>query len=219
MKIIQLCLLGVFMAVSACSTFEYAPKKHPADSWSGIEPLQIPYDIRLNQFEKNNLVANPSFEAGREIEATTGDSSRIKGWQTVGRNVSWVDRESADFSAEEVNSGRHAVKIVRKKANELDEAEGVISDYIAVIPGNYYFSYQVKLQNVASNRYRLGVRLFDAVVRRRAISANVTVDIAKGGFIRMGLGGHAQLIRPGKMFQIRLLSRHINVAHKSIRQV
>jgi len=164
MKIIQLCLLGVFMAVSACSTFEYAPKKHPADSWSGIEPLQIPYDIRLNQFEKNNLVANPSFEAGREIEATTGDSSRIKGWQTVGRNVSWVDRESADFSAEEVNSGRHAVKIVRKKANELDEAEGVISDYIAVIPGNYYFSYHIKLKNITNNKKRLGVQLYDAVV-------------------------------------------------------
>ena len=56
------------------------------------------------------------------------------------------------------------LRLLRKKANELDEAEGVISDYIAVIPGNYYFSYHVKLKNITNNKSRLGVQLYDAVV-------------------------------------------------------
>lgn len=152
------------MVVNACSTTEYAQKKYHTDRWSSSEPLTIAYEIRQGQFERGNLVANPSFEENLAIKDTTGSASKIKGWEIVGRNVSWVDRDSADFTEEDVKSGRHAVKILRKKANELDEAEGIISDYIAVIPGNYYFSYNVKLKNISNNKYRLGVQLYDAVV-------------------------------------------------------
>jgi len=164
MRLTWFSLLCAFTILNACSIPERTQTKHPTAAWFSAEPLSIPYDIRLNQFEKNNLVANPSFEAGREIEATSGDAGRIKGWQMVGRNVRWVDHKSADFSAAEVNSGRRAVKILRKTASELDEAEGVVSDYIAVIPGNYYFSYHIKLKNITNNKKRLGVQLYDAVV-------------------------------------------------------
>ncbi len=149
------------MVVSACSTTEFAQKKYPATPQYGLETFSIPSDNRWNQFEKGNLVANPSFEDGRAAGET---ANRIKGWTSVGRNVQWVDRRLSDYTLEDVNSGRHAVRIIRKTANELDEAEGVISDYIAVIPGNYYFSYNIKLKYVASNKYRLGVQLHDAVV-------------------------------------------------------
>ena len=138
-------------------------KKYRTTLWSSSETLSIPYDVRLSQFEKDNLVVNPSFESGFTLKDTNGISDKIKGWEKVGRNVNWVDQESEDFTKEDVKSGRYAAKILRKKANELDEAEGVISDFIEVIPGNYYFSYHVKLKNVTSNKYRLGVQLYDAV--------------------------------------------------------
>ena len=150
--------------LNACSTIGPVQKKPRTAPWSGSEPLSISYDTRLSQFAKGNLVVNPSFEEGQSFQETTANVSRIKGWEMVGRNVNWVDRETADNTQQDVRSGRHAVKIIRKKANELDDAEGVISDYIQVIPGNYYFSYHIKLQNITSNKYRLGVKLYDAVV-------------------------------------------------------
>jgi len=164
MRLISIFLLCAFTILNACSTTDHALKEYPATPWSSLEPLSIPYDTRLSQFEKDNLVANPSFEEGFAFKDTVGNVRRIKGWEKVGRNASWVDHESANDTKEDVNSGRHAVKIIRKWANELDEAEGIISDYMAVIPGNYYFSYHVKLKNITSNKYRLGVQLYDAVV-------------------------------------------------------
>ena len=164
MKFVCLLILGCTLNLFfSCSTIEPIRKPDRTSEWSSSEPLSIPYTARLALFEKDNLVANPSFEEGFALNDATAKVNRIKGWEKVGRNVSWVDHESADFTEEDVNSGRRAVKILRKKANELDEAEGVISDYIAVIPGNYYFSYHVKLKNITSNKYRLGVQLYDAV--------------------------------------------------------
>jgi hypothetical protein len=163
MRLSRFSLLCAVLILNACSTTEHPRKEYPAAPWSSFEPLSSPYDTRQSQFEKGNLVVNPSFEDGWAVGDTAGDAGRINGWEKVGRNVRRVERESADPAQEGVASARHAVEIIRKRANELDEAEGIISDYIAVIPGNYYFSYQVKLQNVASNRYRRGVRLFDAV--------------------------------------------------------
>jgi hypothetical protein len=151
------------MVVIACSTTEQVQKRLSAAPLSSIAPLSIPYDTRLNQFEKGNLVANPSFEDGRSKGETSEAADRIKGWEKVGRNVQWVDAESPDYTFEDIKTGRYAVKIIRETANELDEAEGIISDYIELIAGNYYFSYNIKLKSVASNKNRLGVRLYDAV--------------------------------------------------------
>lgn len=152
------------MMLNACSTIGPVQKQPRTAPWIGSKPLSISYGARLSQFAKGNLVVNPSFEESSTFQDTTANVSRIKGWDMVGRNVDWIDRETADDTHQNVKSGRHAVKIIRKRANELDEAEGVISDYIQVIPGNYYFSYHVKLQNITSNKYRLGVQLYDAVV-------------------------------------------------------
>jgi len=161
MKHFRFILLCIFIVVCACTTTENTPKISPAAPWPSIQPLSLPYDTRLKQFAKGNLAANPSFEDGRPAGETV---NRIKSWTVVGRNVQWVDRRLSGYTLEEVNSGRHAVKILRKKANELDDAEGIISDYIAVIPGNYYFSYNIRLKNITNNKHRLGVQLYDAVV-------------------------------------------------------
>jgi hypothetical protein len=153
-----------FLVLNACSTIDYTQKKYNPRLWSSSDPFRIPYDIRLQQFEKGNLVKNHSFEQGSVVKGDPENTFLIKGWKTVGPNVKWVNTESERFTAEEVSDGKHAVKIVRKKANELDEAEGLTSDFISVIPGNYTFTYTIKLRNIVGNKYRLGVKLYDAVV-------------------------------------------------------
>ncbi|XPS90462.1 putative beta-N-acetylglucosaminidase [Desulfosarcina variabilis str. Montpellier] len=89
---------------------------------------------------------------------------RLTGWETVGDHIQWVDQNSASNASDAHQSGRRCINITRDKANEIDEAEGVISNYIPVIPGNYDFTYRVRLQNIVSNKRRLGVRLYDAIV-------------------------------------------------------
>ena len=126
MKFIWFSLLCAFMVVSACSTTEHSQKKYHTDGWSSSEPLSIPYAIRLGQFERDNLVANPSFEKGLPPIGTAETDIGIKSWDIIGQNVSWVDRESPNFTNEDVNTGRHAIKIIRETANELDEAEGYL---------------------------------------------------------------------------------------------
>ena len=119
---------------------------------------------RLKQFQRNNLVINSSFEDGRVVAGDAGNAFILRGWEKVGSGVKWVSQEFGSDAGKEANSGNHAVKIVRKLADELDEPEGVSSDYIPVIPGNYYFSYRIRLRDIANNKYRLGVQLYDAVV-------------------------------------------------------
>jgi len=117
MKFIWFSLLCVFMVVSACSTTEHSRKKYHANGWSSLEPLSIPYAIRLAQFGGDNLVANPSFEQGLPPIGTAETDIGIKSWDIVGQNVSWVDREFPSYTDEEVNTGRHAVKIIRETAD------------------------------------------------------------------------------------------------------
>ena len=163
MKFIWFLLFCAFTLLCSCSTIEHFSVTDRASEWSSSEPLNIPYSTRRARFEKGNLVVNPSFEQGSILRGTSGNESRIKGWQKVGENVHWTDTESANGTSNDANSGRRAVRISRKRANELDEAEGVLSDYIEVIPGNYYFSYHVRLKHIRGSKSRLGSRLQDAV--------------------------------------------------------
>jgi hypothetical protein len=141
-----------------------APTRAHASEWSSFDPLGIPYETRRQQLAKGNLVSNPSFEQdGMPVEGTTDPG--MPGWETVGTRVEWILQENG-AGADEVNSGRRAIKIHRPRAGELDPAEGVISGYIPVIPGNYDFTYAVRLEHVAGNRHRLGGRLGDAVTVR-----------------------------------------------------
>jgi hypothetical protein len=161
LKRVTAVLLSTSFLLGACSTVKHTQKANGGAPWSSLEPLSIPYEVRLAQFEKGNLVANPSFE---KSEPAAGGADDIQHWITVGRSVEWVDAASATYAREEVADGRHAVKIVRRSAGELDEAEGIISDYIPVIPGNYDFFYDVKLKNITGHKARLGFRLYDALV-------------------------------------------------------
>ena len=164
MKPVFLAIFCSILILNACSTIEKTQKTYRPSPWSTSNPLSIPYDTRLEQFEKGNLVINPSFENGSVIAGDPVNTFILEGWEKVGQNVEWVTQDSGLNAVREVNGGNHGVKIVRKKAAELDEAEGIISDYIPVIPGNYYFTYRIRLKGIVSNKYRLGVQLYDAVV-------------------------------------------------------
>ena len=165
MKTIPAFLFVCLLVLSACASFQ-PTQKDPAATWSSMDPLSIPGHIRRSQFEKGNLVQNSSFEKGRRENGETGAAFSLDGWSIVGKNVYWVELDAVPVDSEEVHSGRHAVKIVRRGAGELDTAEGLISDFIPVIPGNYDFYYHVKLKDIGGSRLRWGGRLGDAVTVR-----------------------------------------------------
>jgi hypothetical protein len=164
MKFTVLPLFSCIIILAACSTIEKPHKIPVVSAWSAANPSSIPYDVRSRQFAKRNLVTNPAFEDGRWLKNGSDDPFRLTGWETVGRHIQWVDRDSAPGVFDAQQSGRRCIKITRLKANEIDEAEGIISDYIQVIPGNYDFTYRVRLHNIVNNKHRLGVRLYDAIV-------------------------------------------------------
>lgn len=167
MKTLNLVIL--FWGIILCLLFSCKqPKKEipiPV-SWSGNEPLSIPFRIRLQKYHRANLIRNSSFESGRElIIDTTGATFRIDGWKKVGNNVEWVNvMIDSLYKADEAIDSLHSIKIQRTSIDETDESgEGIISDFIKVIPGNYSLSFYIKLENVCSSKERLGTKLYDAI--------------------------------------------------------
>jgi hypothetical protein len=135
-------------------------------SWSTESPLSIPYRTRFQRLEKKNLVRNHSFETGRTFKLDSIKTSFVlDGWLQVGPHVEWVDtRKDSLYTGDEALSGHRAVKITRRIAYETDQqGEGVISDFIKVIPGNYSLSFYTKLEDVKPVKRRLGIKMNDAV--------------------------------------------------------
>jgi hypothetical protein len=146
----------------AAMVLETAPAGASEPGWSASDPLSIPFEARLQQFAKGNLAANPSFEQTGGHAAEPDRDAAPPGWERVGARVEWIGQE-AGASPAEIHHGRRAIRIQRPRAGELDAAEGVLSDFLPVVPGNYDFTYAVRLRHVAGNRLRLGARLGDAV--------------------------------------------------------
>ena len=106
MKSVYLLFICYFLILNACSAVEKTQATYRRSSWSSSDPLSIPYSTRLQQFEKANLVINPSFENG---SVKTGDPAKaflLEGWETVGQNVEWVTPQSEPRAAAEVNAGQ-----------------------------------------------------------------------------------------------------------------
>ena len=164
MKPLLLPLLCPFLMLTACSSIEKTHIIYRLPSWSSSDPLSIPYETRLAQFKKGSLAPNASFEGGSASAGGPPATFKIESREKVGRNLLWVEQETVPGTVAEAGNGRHHIKIIRKKATELDEAEGVLSDYIPVIPGNHYFTYKVKLKDISSSRCRLGVKLHGTII-------------------------------------------------------
>ncbi len=164
LKIIHVFLIiGVFYSVIGCQRSEYI--EDVAKKWSAFETQSVPYRVRNNQFNKENLVVNSSFEEGKYFLKDSDDrSANIKGWARIGRSVEWIDTSLDIYSIYDASVGQHAIKVSRQHSNETDDlGEGVISDFIRVIPGNYSFTYDIRLENISPNAGRRGTRLYDAI--------------------------------------------------------
>ncbi len=134
--------------------------------WSSLDPASIPLRHRMNYANRENLVKNPSFEQGRIINVDSNTvSNNISGWTWIGNNVQWVSvGDSSNHSPEEVHSGVYAIKIQRGSADEtMGQGEGIISDFIRIIPGNYEFTFWIRLEDIHSYQERRGTRIDDAI--------------------------------------------------------
>lgn len=156
-------VLFFLMIIAGCIEREKAIRNQAL--WSSQDPITIPYHIRLNQLQKGNLVFNPSFETGKFFfEEGEDNAFFVRGWSRVGERVEWVDLSNPAWAKEEVSHGNHAIKIHREKSSEMEETgEGIISDFIKVIPGNYLFTFDIKLEDIHPNQSRLGTKLYDAI--------------------------------------------------------
>ncbi|MCU0539484.1 MAG: hypothetical protein MUF46_06295, partial [Desulfobacterales bacterium] len=147
-------LPAIAAALAAAGALAAAPCL--AAGGSGHGPLALPCEVRLAQQAKGNLAPNSSFER----MSPTGGMGEPHGWSRVGEQVEWVDRE-AGAGEDEVRHGRRAIKVHRATAGELDEAEGVMSDFIPVIPGTYDLTCDLRLKRIDPQRRRWGARLGD----------------------------------------------------------
>lgn len=133
--------------------------------WTSKDPIAIPFNARNNEQRLGNLVVNPSFETGKiYYEESNVKSYDINGWKKVGQNIQWVNSNNSEWSSEDVHHGNHAIKIERKHADETEiTGDGIISDFIKVIPGNYSLKLHLKLKNICPNQSRVGTKMYDAV--------------------------------------------------------
>ena len=155
-------LLMLLINTFACKEKE---QTHLAASWSSKDPITIPYSTRLNYLNLGNLVQNPSFESGKLLyHESSIKTFAINNWKHIGENTQWVNKQNRNNDSCEVFHGNHSIKIHRTKADETETiGEGVFSDYIKVIPGNYLLKMYLRLKNIKSHQERLGFKLYDAV--------------------------------------------------------
>ncbi len=155
----------VFSVIGFSCKRRDAGNNESGNIWSASQTLSVPLRIRKNQFERGNLVINSSFEEGKYfLEESIDKVPQIKGWNRTGPAVRWVDMKDSLYSEKEVADGSHAVKIIRDRADETDtDGDGILSDYIKVIPGNFLLNYDIKLKDIDPPEGRRGTRLFDAV--------------------------------------------------------
>lgn len=131
--------------------------------WSAFDPLSIPYDVRLAELEKENIVPNFSFEKGEEQENDSLVTNfKLEGWEVVGEKVEWTNSQSEAYTIDDASHENRAIKISRTSADVQEvnnQANGILSDYIEVIPGNYLFFFDVRLERVFPENKRLNSKI------------------------------------------------------------
>ena len=150
LKYLVVALLAVALSVQPAAV---------AAAWSAADPLSVPQAERLRWLRAGNLAPNPSFE-----ESSSGSEGfPVRGWSRAGERVEVVERAAPGPSPYEVSDGERAIRVRRPSAGESDTAEGVLSDFIPVVPGNYELTCDLRLESLTPPRQRLGARLGDAV--------------------------------------------------------
>lgn len=149
-----------FLAVIVCAScllFPYLAKGQSEDGWSSMNPLSIPLKVRQEFYKKGNLVRNASFE---RAEIGLNDSLiynfKLPYWQVTGNHVQLTDITNKNYKNSDADQGIHAIKIVRTSqdvGDVINPPEGVLSDYISVIPGNYNFDFDIRLEKIIPSSY------------------------------------------------------------------
>lgn len=108
-------------------------------------------NVRQDFYRKGNLILNFSFEnvSFRKSDSVIKNFDLLN-WKVIGQNVELTDI-SRSRNDSEASKGVHAIKIIRRKEDVKEignESEGVLSDYIEVIPGNYDFDLDIRLENI-----------------------------------------------------------------------
>lgn len=163
-KLAYLLLLSISILIIGCVDNQQDTEHIQQPVWSSFDPLDIPLRQRMNEYKAENLILNHSFEEGKSFFDSAFASFNLKGWKKEGENIEWVDTALEGFSLDDVSDGQYAIKISRSYINESEEkGDGVTSDFIKVMPGNYKLTLDIKLEDVESDQRRLGVGVFDAV--------------------------------------------------------
>ncbi len=162
----KIILFTFFVGGMNCCVQEKQQPVPSIPSWSSLDPLSIPLRQRLSQYEKGNLVKNPSFEFGKTFNLDSLNVSfNVYNWKKEGDNVYWVNTEwDSLYQYDEAFTGIRSIKIQRDFANETSsQGEGIMSDYIKVIQGNYTLTYYIRLENIYPSQSRRGTKIFDDI--------------------------------------------------------
>ena len=139
----------VFMMLSLPQCMEEDSTVPVGQGWTSTDPVSIPFRQRMMQAERGNLVKNPSFELGRLINIDSSTVSyNITGRKSMGENVTWVYHSpDTNGTGAEVPSGSYSIKIHRGSKDEaINQGDGIVSDFIRVIPGNYEYTFWIRLK-------------------------------------------------------------------------
>jgi hypothetical protein len=159
------CFKGLFiftmLMLSLSSCTDDWRRGRSSDNWSASDPTSIPYNIRMKEYKTGNLVPNFSFEEGTPLSSDTSIYQIIRRWEIIGDHVKLIENKDDSILA---SDGKRAVCISMASVNETESVgEGVLSDFIPVLPGNYDFSLNIKAQNIKPQLNRFNSVLLDAI--------------------------------------------------------
>ena len=157
--------IGLIFIGYSCNSPEESDQN--VEKWTSSDPLVVNHRVREQKYLHGNLIVNPSFELGK-IKRTDSVSQQVNidGWEIIGNNVKWVTTGADSLSdyPNEVHSGTHGICVHRKQADETEDfGQGVLSDYIKVIPGNYNLNLFLNLKDIQNPKSRLGTKIYDAI--------------------------------------------------------
>lgn len=155
-------LLITGLAINSCKNDD---QTRIQATWTSTDPIAIPQNIRFNQKKLGNLIPNYSFETGKIFyEQSDIKSFDINGWKKIGENIEWVNTTLENFDSQDVYDGTHSVKITKQTTDEVEDyGDGIMSDFIKVIPGNYNLKLHLKLKDIVPNQSRIGTKMYDAI--------------------------------------------------------
>jgi hypothetical protein len=158
-------LAGLLIVLQNCTAPDESGQN--TDKWTSTDPLVVNHRIRAQRFHRGNQIYNASFEQGKMKRIDTLSKQLfLDGWDILGNDVKWIGPGVDPLLniQHEVHSGLHSIRVTRIQADETEDfGQGVLSDYIKVIPGNYLLSLYIKLKNIHNPKSRLGTKIYDAI--------------------------------------------------------